>query len=93
MSLQFGDKDVLWHHVKGLTETLIDGICCSSVVDCCHYSIIELVLTTVLARQLSLAFTGASLCGFITPTVQHYSLHRNMLLFNICSHFSESYLS
>lgn len=35
MSLQFRDHDVMWDHVKGLTEVRVDGIGQSSLVDRC----------------------------------------------------------
>lgn len=39
MSLQFGDKDIMWDHTEGLTELYADDICQSSCADCCCYVI------------------------------------------------------
>ena len=39
--LQFRDNDVLWDHVKGLTQVQVDDICCPSFVHRCCHPIIE----------------------------------------------------
>ena len=41
ISLHFGDKDVMWNHVKGLTEGQVDDIGWSSFVNWCRHSITE----------------------------------------------------